>query len=47
MKEPAYVNGMKELHLSVTYRSGKDVDAYVAQSYAYFSNLLKEMGVIK
>jgi tripartite-type tricarboxylate transporter receptor subunit TctC len=47
MKEPAYVNGMKELHLSVSYRSGKDVDAYVAQSYGYFSNLLKEMGVIK
>jgi tripartite-type tricarboxylate transporter receptor subunit TctC len=47
MKEPAYVNGMKELHLSVSYRSGKDVDAYIAQSYGYFSNLLKEMGVIK
>ncbi len=47
MKEPSYVNGMKELHLTVSYRSGKEIDAYVAQSYAYFSNLLKEMGVIK
>jgi tripartite-type tricarboxylate transporter receptor subunit TctC len=47
MKEPAYVNGMKELHLTVAYRSGKEIDAYVAQSYAYFANVLKEMGVIK
>jgi tripartite-type tricarboxylate transporter receptor subunit TctC len=47
MKEPSYVNGMKELHLSVTYHSGKEIDAYVAKNYAYFANVLKEMGVIK
>jgi len=47
MKEPTYINGMKELHLTVAYRSGKEIDAHVAQSYAYFANLLKEMGVTK
>jgi tripartite-type tricarboxylate transporter receptor subunit TctC len=47
MKEPAFVSGMKELQLPVLYRSGKELDAYVIQSYNYFSKTLKEMGVIK
>ena len=47
MKEPAFINGMKELQLPIVYRSGKDLDAYVLQSYNYFSRTLKEMGVIK
>ncbi|HME44054.1 MAG TPA: tripartite tricarboxylate transporter substrate binding protein [Syntrophorhabdales bacterium] len=47
MKEPAFISGMKELQLPVIYRSGKDLDAYVLQSYNYFSRTLKEMGVIK
>ncbi len=47
MKEPAFINGMKELQLPVVYRSGKELDAYVLQSYNYFSKTLKEMGVIK
>ena len=38
---------MKELQLPIIYRSGKDLDAYVLQSYNYFSKTLKEMGVIK
>jgi tripartite-type tricarboxylate transporter receptor subunit TctC len=47
MKEPSFINGMKELQLPVIYRSGKELDAYVLQSYNYFSKTLKEMGVIK
>ena len=47
MKEPGYVNGMKELKLPVMYQSGKEIDAYVAQSYAYYSKLFKEMGIAK
>jgi len=47
MKEPGYVNGMKELRLSVAYRTGTDIDASVAQNHAYFFNLLKEMGALK
>ena len=47
MKEPAFINGMKDLQLPVIYRSGKELDAYVLQSYNYFSKTLKEMGVLK
>jgi tripartite-type tricarboxylate transporter receptor subunit TctC len=47
MKEPAFINGMKELHLPVMYKSGKECDAYVAQMYAYYQKLFKEMGIIK
>jgi hypothetical protein len=38
---------MKELNLPVAYRPGKDLDVIVAQNYAYFSKMLKDMGVIK
>ncbi len=47
MKEPAFIKGMKELQLPIIYRSGKELDAYVAQSYNYFAKALREMGVIK
>ncbi len=47
MKEPTFIKGMKELNLPVTYRTGKELDVIVAQNYQYFSNLLKELGVIK
>ena len=42
MKEPAFVKGMKELHLPIVYRSGKALDAYVAHSYEVFSKIIKE-----
>jgi tripartite-type tricarboxylate transporter receptor subunit TctC len=47
MKEPAFINGMKELRLPILYRSGKELDAYVAQNYDYYSKLFKELGLIK
>jgi tripartite-type tricarboxylate transporter receptor subunit TctC len=47
MKEPAFIKGMKELQLPIVYRSGKELDVYVSQSYNYFSKALKEMGAIK
>ena len=47
MKEPAFINGMKELRLPVMYRSGKELDAYVAQNFEYYSKLFKELGLIK
>ncbi len=47
MKEPAFIKGMKELHLPVAYRNGKEMDVIVAQNYNYFSNLLKGMGATK
>ena len=47
MKEPAFINGMKELRLPILYRSGKELDAYVARNYEYYSKLFKELGLIK
>ncbi len=47
MKEPGFIKGMKELRLPVVYRSGKEIDPYVVESHAYYSKVLKEMGVIK
>jgi tripartite-type tricarboxylate transporter receptor subunit TctC len=47
MKEPTFIKGMKELRLPVMYRSGKELDAYVAQNYDYYSKLFKELGLIK
>jgi tripartite-type tricarboxylate transporter receptor subunit TctC len=47
MKEPTFIKGMKELHLPVAYRNGKELDVIVLQNYNYFSRLLKELGVTK
>ncbi len=42
MKEPAYVNGMKELQLPILYRSGKDLDEYVTRNYEAFGKIYRE-----
>jgi tripartite-type tricarboxylate transporter receptor subunit TctC len=47
MKEPAFVKGMRDLRLTPAYRSGKEMDAYVAASYEYYNKTFKEMGLIK
>lgn len=47
MKEPAFIAGMKELRLPVTYRSGKDLEDYIPKNYAFYQKLLKELGAIK
>jgi len=47
MKEPAFVNGMHQVHQSVTYRSGKELSDYVTNNYQLFGKKLKEMGFAK
>ncbi len=46
-KEPAFLKGMKDLHLPVMYRNGKELDAYVAKNYEYYIKLFKELGLVK
>jgi len=46
-KEPAFIKGMKELHLPIMYRNGKELDAYVARNYDYYTKLFKELGLVK
>jgi tripartite-type tricarboxylate transporter receptor subunit TctC len=47
MKEPAFIQGMKELRLPLIHRSGKDLDAYIAKSYDYYKSVFKELGLTK
>lgn len=42
MKEPAYINGMKDLRLPVLYRNGKELDDYVARNYETFGRIYRE-----
>ncbi|MDA8125674.1 MAG: tripartite tricarboxylate transporter substrate binding protein [Deltaproteobacteria bacterium] len=46
MKEPAFVKGMKDLRLQLTYRSGKEMDAYNLKSNEYYTKVFKEMGLL-
>jgi tripartite-type tricarboxylate transporter receptor subunit TctC len=47
MKEPAFVKGMRDLRLTPTFRSGKEMDAYVANNYEYYKKTFKDMGLTK
>jgi tripartite-type tricarboxylate transporter receptor subunit TctC len=47
MKEPAFINGMKDFRFTIFYRNGKELDEYVASNYDAFAKLLKEQGMIK
>ncbi|MDA8125675.1 MAG: tripartite tricarboxylate transporter substrate binding protein [Deltaproteobacteria bacterium] len=47
MKEPTFVKGMKDLHLPVVYKNGKEMDAYVARNYDYYMKEFSELGLLK
>jgi tripartite-type tricarboxylate transporter receptor subunit TctC len=47
MKEPAFIEGMKEFRFTIFYRNGKDLDSYMAANYDAFTKLLREEGLIK
>ena len=42
MKEPIFVNTMKELRLPIAYRTGTELDAYVARNYEIFGKICRE-----
>ena len=44
-KEPAFVNGMKDLRLPIEYRNSRDLNAYVAHNYATYGRMLKDMAL--
>jgi tripartite-type tricarboxylate transporter receptor subunit TctC len=43
MKEPAFIKGMKEVRLPIIYRSGKELDDYVAHNHEVFGKIFKEV----
>ncbi len=46
-KEPAFIKGMKDLHLTVFYRNSKELTDYVAINFELFHRILKDMNLIK
>jgi tripartite-type tricarboxylate transporter receptor subunit TctC len=47
MKEPAFAKGIRDLRLSVYYRSGQELEDYTLRTYEKFGKMLKEMGLAK
>jgi len=47
MKEPAFVKGMKDLHVTVFHRNSKELTDWAAYNYELFGKILKEMGLVK
>ncbi len=47
MQEPAFLKGMKDLHVTVLRRDSKELTEYAAYNYELFGRILKEMGIIK
>jgi len=45
MKEPAFIQGMKDLRVPIRYRGSKELTDYVVYNYNFFTKLLKEMGL--
>lgn len=46
MRQPAFINGMKDLRLTIHYRDSKELTEYVARNYDAFGRLLKELGLL-
>ena len=47
LAEPAFIKGMKELCLTISYRNNKDISDYIAHNYEIFPKILKNMGLVK
>lgn len=47
MKEPAFIKGMKDIRCTVLYKSGNDLQNYIASVIPTFRKVLKEEGMIK
>jgi len=43
MKEPAFVNGMRDLRLPILYRNSTDLGDYVTRNYEIFGKIFKEV----
>lgn len=47
MKEPAFVKGMIDLHVTVFHRNSKELTDWAAYNYELFGKILKEMGLVR
>jgi tripartite-type tricarboxylate transporter receptor subunit TctC len=46
-KQPAFIKGLQDLHLSPVYRNRKELTEFVAYHYDLYGKLLREMNLIK
>ena len=47
MKEPRFINEIKDLHLPLLYHNNKDLNNYMSQNYEFFKRYFKEEGITK
>jgi tripartite-type tricarboxylate transporter receptor subunit TctC len=47
MKEPGFIDGMKNINMPVFFRNGKDLTNYVTYNYELWGKFLKERGLTK
>ncbi len=47
MQEPAFIKGMRELHVTIVHRNSKDFTELLAYNYESFGKVLKDLGLIK
>jgi len=43
IKEPAFINGIKEIRYSIVYHNRKEISGYMAHYYELYEKLIKEM----
>lgn len=47
VKQPTFINTMKELHIPIVYRNSKELNDYIVYNYSFFEKLLKDRSPIK
>lgn len=47
IKEPAFIKGIKDLHLYIFYRNSQELEEFMVRNYETYAKVLKEMGFIK
>lgn len=46
-KEPAFIKGMRDIHMPIFYRNSKELKDYVAYNYEFWRKFIKEKGLAK
>jgi tripartite-type tricarboxylate transporter receptor subunit TctC len=47
IKEPDFINGMRNIRYTIVHRNSKELEDYVSHTYEAYTKLLKEMGLAK
>jgi tripartite-type tricarboxylate transporter receptor subunit TctC len=47
MKDPEFINGMKNIRFTIVYRNNQELEDYVIRNYEAFTKVVKSMGLSK